>query len=91
MRFLLTEDIQGPVNLTGPAPVTNAEFTRRLARAVHRPALAWVPAPALRVALGEFASEPLAGRRAMPAVLESHGYQFEHPTLDAALAWVLAP
>lgn len=90
ITYLLTQDVHGPVNLTGPEPVTNAQFTRQLGRVVHRPALAWVPRPALRIALGEFASEPLGGQRAVPAVLESAGYRFQHPTLDAALTWALA-
>ena len=90
MRFLLTEQVHGPVNLTGPEPVTNAEFTRRLGRAVHRPALAWAPKPALRVVLGEFAGEVLGGQRAVPAVLERAGYRFQHPDIDSALAWALA-
>ncbi len=90
IRFLLTADVHGPANLTSPEPVTNAEFTRRLARAVHRPALAFVPRPALRVVLGEFAEEVLGGQRAVPAVLERAGYRFQHADLDAALRWVLA-
>lgn len=89
MNYLLAEDVHGPVNLTAPEPVTNAEFTRRLGRAVHRPALVWAPRPALRIVLGEFATEPLGSQRAVPSVLESAGYQFQHRDLDAALGWVL--
>ena len=90
IRFLLTEDVHGPVNLTGPEPVTNAEFTRRLGRVVHRPALARVPAAALQVVLGEFAAEVLGGQRAVPAVLERAGYRFRHGDLDVALAWAVS-
>jgi uncharacterized protein len=89
ITYLLTEDVHGPVNLTGPEPVTNAAFTRRLGRAVHRPALAWVPRSALRIALGEFATESLGSQRAVPAVLESAGYRFQHADIDAALAWAV--
>jgi uncharacterized protein len=89
ITYLLSEDVHGPVNLTGPTPVTNAEFTRRLGRAVHRPALAWVPRTALRVALGEFAGESLGSQRAVPSVLESAGYRFQHPDIDTALAWAV--
>ncbi|SDO66497.1 TIGR01777 family oxidoreductase [Geodermatophilus sp. DSM 45219] len=86
IRFLLTADVSGPVNLTGPAPVTNAEFARRLAAAVHRPALLPVPGPVLSLALGEFGrSSVLAGQRAVPAALERAGYRWTHPDLDAAL------
>lgn len=88
IKFLLgAESVSGPVNLTGPAPVTNAEFTRALARAVHRPALFPVPAFALRIVLGGLAQDVLTGQRAVPAVLRSAGYQFAHPDLDSALRW----
>jgi uncharacterized protein (TIGR01777 family) len=89
IRFALDhEDVRGPVNVTGPEPVTNRELTRALARAAHRPALAVVPAPALRLALGEFADEGvLIGQRALPAALQRSGFRFEHATVDAALAW----
>jgi uncharacterized protein (TIGR01777 family) len=86
IRFLLTAPVSGPVNLTGPEPVTNAAFTEALAAAVHRPAFLTVPGPALQLALGEFARVGvLAGQRAVPAVLESAGYSFHHPDLAAAL------
>jgi len=91
IRFLLTTDVSGPVNLTGPTPVTNAEFTRTLAAAVHRPAVLAVPRPAISLVLGEFGrSGVLAGQRAVPAKLEAAGYRFTHSTLDAALAEALA-
>src|SRR5688572_5170204 len=66
MRFLLTaEDVSGPVNMTGPAPVTNAEFTRRLGAAVSRPTVLPVPRFAISLVLGEFGrSSVLAGQRA---------------------------
>lgn len=86
IRFLLTADVSGPVNLTGPRPVPNAEFVRRLAAAVHRPAVLPVPAPVLALALGEFGrSSVLAGQRAVPTVLEQAGYRWIHPELDDAL------
>jgi len=91
IRFLLTADVSGPVNLTGPTPVTNAEFTRSLAAAVHRPAVLPVPGPAISLALGEFGrSSVLAGQRAVPAKLEAAGYRFTHTSLDAALQEALA-
>lgn len=84
--FLLErEDIAGPVNMVGPAPATNAEFTRELAAALHRPALVPVPGFAIKVALGEFSTEILTGTRAIPGVLNRTGYEFLHPTLPAAL------
>ncbi len=91
IRFLLTADVSGPVNLTGPEPVRNSEFVRDLAAAVSRPALLPVPAVALRLALGEFGrSSVLAGQRAVPAKLQAAGYRFTHPTLPSALADALA-
>ncbi|NEK60331.1 TIGR01777 family protein [Geodermatophilus sabuli] len=86
IRFLLTADVSGPVNLTGPAPVTNAEFTRRLGQVVHRPAVLPVPAFALSLALGEFGrTGVLAGQRALPARLGAAGYEWTHPELESAL------
>jgi uncharacterized protein (TIGR01777 family) len=90
IRFLLEhETLAGPVNLTGPEPVTNAEFTRALGRTLHRPTPWWAPGLALRLALGEAADEMvLVSQRAVPAVLEQAGYRFEHSTVDSALAAV---
>lgn len=79
-------EISGPVNMVGPAPVTNAEFTRAIGRALHRPTPLAVPAFALKLTVGEFADEGiLHGPRAIPTVLEEAGYQFQHPTIGAAL------
>jgi len=84
--------LDGPVNLTAPAPVTNAEFTRALGRAVHRPAILPAPAFALRLALGQMADEALlSSARVFPARLINAGFQFAHPNLEAALAAALEP
>ncbi|WP_091664233.1 TIGR01777 family oxidoreductase [Micromonospora auratinigra] len=84
--FLLTRDeLAGPVNLVGPAPVTNAEFTRELARQLHRPAIMPIPAPALKVVLGGFAHEALTSTRVLPAVLDRAGFRWTHPDLPGAL------
>jgi uncharacterized protein (TIGR01777 family) len=86
VRHLLTADVSGPVNLTGPAPVTNAEFTRELARQVHRPAVLPVPGFAINLALGEFGrSSVTAGQRALPARLLESGYRFTHEDFVSAL------
>lgn len=93
IRFLLAAgsdaaggEVSGPVNLVAPEPVTNAEFTRALAEAVHRPALFRVPRVALRAALGEFADEGvLASQRIRPGVLSAAGFEFRHPDLAGAL------
>ncbi|MGW6425872.1 TIGR01777 family oxidoreductase [Nocardia sp. NPDC055053] len=92
ITFALTHpEISGPINFTGPAPVTNAEFTRALSRAVHRPAPFIIPGFALRALVGELADEAiLHGPRAIPAALEQAGYTFQHPTIGAALAATVA-
>lgn len=84
-------ELSGPVNFTGPAPVTNAEFTAALGRALHRPTPLTVPGFALRAVLGEFADEGvLGGQRAIPAALEHAGYTFHHNTIGEALAFATA-
>lgn len=92
IRFLLQEaKTEGAYNLTAPEPVTNSEFTRALAAALHRPALLALPTPALRAALGEVAGELLGSQRVIPARLAAAGFDFEHPAIAAALADVLSP
>lgn len=84
---LETETLAGGVNVTAPEPVTNAEFTRAVARAVHRPAVLPVPAMALRVIFGEMADETLlASQRAVPRKLMEAGFRFECGTVEEAVA-----
>ncbi|MUL82374.1 MULTISPECIES: TIGR01777 family oxidoreductase [unclassified Mycolicibacterium] len=86
------ESLSGPVNLTGPAPVTNAEFTAALGRALNRPTPVIIPGFALRTLLGEIADEGLlVGQRAIPAALERAGFSFHHKTVGEALAYATAP
>ncbi len=83
-----TSEISGPVNFTGPAPVTNAEFTAALGRALNRPAPWPIPGFALKTLLGEFAEEGLlGGQRAIPAALERAGFIFHHNTIGEALVY----
>ncbi len=88
VRFAIARaDLAGPMNATAPQPVTNAEFTRALGRALRRPAVLPVPAPALRILLGEMADALLlTGQRAVPAKAQQMGYTFRFPSLDGALA-----
>jgi uncharacterized protein (TIGR01777 family) len=87
VRFLLDrDDISGPVNVCAPAPVTNAEFTKALARAVRRPAILAVPGFAMRLLFRDFAADLLAGQRVMPARLLASGFTFDEPDLETALA-----
>jgi len=89
-QFLLAAgDVSGPVNLTGPDPVTNAVFTAALAGQLHRPALVRLPAAVLRAALGEVAGELLASYRVRPARLRQHGFEFRYPQLGPAITHVL--
>ena len=88
LLFAISHDLSGPVNLTGPAPVTNAEFTTAFGRAVNRPTPLMVPGFALRRLLGDFADEGLLiGQRAIPAALERAGFAFHHNTIGEALAY----
>ncbi|MCW2669586.1 MAG: epimerase, partial [Frankiales bacterium] len=83
---LLSADVSGPVNLVGPEPVTNRAYTQALGKALHRPTLpVGVPAPVLRIALGEFAGEVLGGQRLVPRVLVGSGFAFAHEDLASAL------
>jgi uncharacterized protein len=79
------DQINGPLNVVAPHPVTNADFTRALANAVHRPALLPIPRAALRLAFGELSDVLLASQRVFPRVAEHTGYTFEHPNLAEAL------
>lgn len=85
IRFLMRESAcHGPYNLTAPNPVTNREFTKTLARVLHRPAFARLPAPVLNVMLGEMAHLVLTGQRAIPRALQSVGYEFVFSDLENA-------
>ncbi|WP_149563029.1 TIGR01777 family oxidoreductase [Streptomyces cacaoi] len=85
LRFLLDGELAGPVNLTGPEPVTNREATAAMGRVLHRPTVFAVPAPVLRVALGEFAGDVLGSQRVLPARLLEAGFAFAFPTVDDAI------
>ncbi|HWA66949.1 MAG TPA: TIGR01777 family oxidoreductase [Mycobacteriales bacterium] len=91
IRFVLdTGSVSGSLNLSAPQPVTNRELTAALGRALHRPAVAFVPRVALRIGLGEFADEGLlVSQRAVPAALLDAGFAFGDQTLDAALGRML--
>ncbi|KUJ54544.1 epimerase [Streptomyces albus subsp. albus] len=86
LRHLIdTEELSGPVNLTAPEPATNREVTAAMSRVLHRPALLPVPAPALRLALGEMAGDVLGGQRVLPRRLLDSGFTFAHPRIDDAI------
>lgn len=87
LLFILENpSIEGPVNLTSPHPVTNREFTKALARVLHRPAILPVPTLLLKLLPGRMAQETLlSSARVTPAKLQKAGYAFRHPDLDQAL------
>ena len=82
-------ELDGPVNAVAPTPVTNADFTRALGRALGRPAIVPAPAFALRMLLGEFADSLLTGQRAVPARSVELGFTFQFTDLEPALANLL--
>ena len=86
IRFLLeTEAASGPFNLTAPEPATNAELSRALADALHRPSFLRAPRFALQTVLGEMAQMVLTSQRVLPERLLELGFSFEHPQVDGAL------
>jgi NAD dependent epimerase/dehydratase family enzyme len=89
--YLLEHEVDGPVNLTAPHPVTNAEFTKTLASVLKRPAILPVPSFGPKLLLGAELAQNLLfdGQRVVPAVLESSGYRFAHPDLETALRSLL--
>ena len=85
---LLTSDVAGPVNLTAPEPVTNAELADTLGDVLRRPTVVPVPAFGPKLLLGGERAERPAARAAsgsLPRVLQADGYEFTHPTLEPAL------
>jgi uncharacterized protein (TIGR01777 family) len=92
LRWMATNDAaSGPINATAPAPVTNAEFSKELGRALGRPSLLPAPAFALRLLLGEMADPLLlASQRVLPARAESLGFQFSYASLGPALHALLS-
>lgn len=86
IRFLLEADaVSGPVNLTSPNPITNADYTKAIGDAVHRPALFWAPPQALRIGLGGITDTVITGQRAVPARLSDAGFTFSYPEVGPAL------
>lgn len=92
IRFAIENgSVRGAVNVVSPEAVQNAEFTKVLAKAMHRPALLPAPTFALRLALGEMADALLlSSQRVQPQKLQQFGYSYQHPDLPSALSAVLA-
>lgn len=90
LAFLIDHpEVSGPVNLTAPESARQREIAQAIGRALHRPALLPAPRLALRTVVGEFADSILASQRVQPARLLESGFEFTHPTLDAAVTWLV--
>ena len=92
LHYLMMErDMEGPVNLSAPHPVTNAQFTKSLGRALGRPTFLPTPTFAIKAALGSEAAETmlLGGQRALPRVLDERDFEFFYPKLQGALDHLL--
>jgi uncharacterized protein len=86
IHHILHSDLQGPVNMVAPKPVTNAEFTKTLASVLSRPAIFPMPAFVVKLAFGEMGETVLLGsQRVEPAQLIGSGYQFHFRDLRASL------
>ena len=87
---LMTPALSGPLNAGAPNPVTNVEFTRELARALHRPAIFPVPRLALKILFGEMAEIIYASQRMVPEAALRAGFRFKFPEIGPALREVLS-
>ena len=85
LRTLEDAEIHGPLNATAPDPVTNESFSRKLAKALNRPAWVKTPGFVLKLAFGEMAGMLLGGQKVIPKKLLDRGFQFKYPDLDLAL------
>ena len=88
LRFLLENDVTGPVNVTAPEPARQVDVFRALAGEVHRPAVMPAPRFALRAVVGEFADEITGSQRATPEALLAAGFTFRHSRIADAARWV---
>lgn len=89
-HVIANKSIAGPVNVTAPSPVTNAEFTKTLGRVLNRPTIFPAPAFALKLAMGEMADEALlSSQRVIPRTLADSGYDFIHADLETTLRQLL--
>ena len=88
-KFLLSNPLSGPVNLCAPESADVNSLIAHLAEALHRPAVLRVPAPVLRLVMGKLADELLlSSQRMEPALLTEAGFEWQHPSLAQAAAWV---
>ena len=89
LAHLIDQNLAGPVNLASPQPLRQGEVMKALGAQLRRPAVLPAPSLALKVALGEFASDILASTRVLPNVLTSSGFVFKHDTIQKAMRWLV--
>ena len=89
LAHLIDQDLVGPVNLVSNQPLRQAEFMKALGAQLGRPAVLRAPALALKVALGDFASDILASQRIQPSALTASGFVFDHDTIEGAMRWLV--
>ena len=90
LRAIDATDFSGPINGSAPSPVTNKQFSRALARALHRPSIVPVPGLAAKLMVGEVAKYAISGVRMVPARAAELGYAFRYSEIDGAFAAALA-
>ena len=81
----IDEPIEGAINAVAPESARNQDLTRALGKVLRRPTILPVPSFAIRLALGEVASELLDSKRVVPDRLKEMDFEFRYPTLEAAL------
>ena len=89
LAHLIDQDLAGPVNLVSTKPLRQAEVMKVLGEVLGRPAVLPAPALALKLILGEFASDILASQRVLPSVLTASGFVFDHDTIESAMRWLV--
>ncbi|MCB9591051.1 MAG: TIGR01777 family protein [Polyangiaceae bacterium] len=90
MRAIDDAELSGPINVTAPEPVSNAELADCIGSVLHRPSSVKVPAFALKLRFGEGATPLLTGQRAIPRAMQQRGFEWTYPKLEGALRAALA-
>ena len=89
LAHLIDQDLRGPVNLVSVQPMRQAEVMKALGAVLGRPAVLTAPTLALKVIMGEFASDILGSQRVLPSVLTASGFVFDHDTIESAMRWLV--
>jgi uncharacterized protein (TIGR01777 family) len=89
LAHLIDQDLSGPVNLVSVQPLRQAEVMKALGTVLGRPTVLPAPTLALKVIMGEFASDILGSQRVLPSVLTASGFVFDHDTIESAMRWLV--